>query len=94
MGAAGPPPGFASLAIDPPTSSSARRRSPSYGIVAIVGDIARKLDLNIEKEILPGICHDLDSMRRALIDIKARADAILPTHDWNVVPGGKPEGVA
>ena len=64
------------------------------GIVAIIGDIARKLDLNIEKEILPGIYYDLDSMRRALIDIKSRADAILPTHDWNVLEGGKPEGLA
>ena len=64
------------------------------GIVAIIGDIARKVALNIEQEILPGIYYDLDSMRRALIDIKSRADAILPTHDWNVVPGGKPEGLA
>ena len=63
------------------------------GIVAIIGDIARKLDLNIEQEILPGIYYDLDSMRRALIDIKSKADVILPTHDWNVLPGGKPEGV-
>ena len=64
------------------------------GIVAIIGDIARKLDLNIEQEIMPGIYYDLDSMRRALIDIKSKADVILPTHDWNVLPGGKPEGVA
>ncbi len=64
------------------------------GIVAIIGDIARKLDLNIEQEIMPGIYYDLDSMRRALIDIKSKADTILPTHDWNVLPGGKPEGVA
>ena len=61
--------------------------------MAIIGDIARKLDLNIEQEILPGIYYDLDSMRRALIDIKSSADTILPTHDWNVLPGGKPEGV-
>lgn len=61
------------------------------GVVAIIGDIARKLDLNIEQEILPGIYYDLDSMRRALIDIKSKADVILPTHDWNVLPGGKPE---
>ena len=64
------------------------------GVVAIIGDIARKLDLNIEQEIMPGIYYDLDSMRRALIDIKSKADVILPTHDWNVLPGGKPEGVA
>ena len=63
------------------------------GVVAIIGDIARKLDLNIEQEIMPGIYYDLDSMRRALIDIKSKADVILPTHDWNVLPGGKPEGV-
>ncbi len=64
------------------------------GIVAIIGDIARKLDLNIDKEILPGIYYDLDSMRRALIDIKSRADVILPTHDWKVLEGGKPDDVS
>lgn len=60
------------------------------GVVAIIGDIARKVELNIDKEIMPGIYYDLESMRRALIDIKSRADHILPTHDWQVVDFGKP----
>ena len=55
------------------------------GTVAIVGDIARKVDLNIEQAIPPGIYYDLESMRRALADIARRADQILPTHDWNTV---------
>lgn len=58
------------------------------GTVAIIGDIARKVDLNIEKEIMPGLYYDLESMRRALIDIKSRTDRVLPTHDWQVVGGG------
>ena len=52
------------------------------GTAAIVGDIARKVDLNIEKAIPPGIYYDLEAMRRALKDIGRRADYILPTHDW------------
>ena len=34
---------------------------------------------------MPGLYYDLESMRRALIDIKSRAGIILPTHDWNVL---------
>jgi len=60
------------------------------GTVAMVGDIARKVELNIEREIPPGLYYDLESMRRALIDIKCRADVILPTHDWRVMEFGKP----
>ena len=55
----------------------------------IIRDIARKVDLNIEKEIMPGLYYDLESMRRALIDIKSRADHALPTHDWSVLEFGK-----
>ena len=61
------------------------------GTVAIIGDIARKVELNIEKEIMPGLFYDLESMRRALIDIKSRADIILPTHDWSVIELRKPD---
>lgn len=63
------------------------------GTVAIIGDIARKVELNIEKEIMPGLYYDLESMRRALVDIKSRADRVLPTHDWSVV-GGREAGAA
>ncbi len=59
------------------------------GTVAIIGDIARKVDLNIDKEIMPGLYYDLESMRRALIDIKSRADHVLPTHDWSVLEFAK-----
>lgn len=59
------------------------------GIVAIVGDIARKVDLNIEQAIPPGIYYDLEKMRRALADIGKRADVVLPTHDWGTMERGK-----
>jgi glyoxylase-like metal-dependent hydrolase (beta-lactamase superfamily II) len=59
------------------------------GIAAIVGDIARKVDLNIEQAIPPGIYYDLEKMRRALTDIGRRADVVLPTHDWDTMTRGK-----
>ena len=59
------------------------------GTAAIVGDIARKVDLNIEKAIPPGIYYDLEKMRRALDDIGRRADIVLPTHDWDTLTRGK-----
>jgi glyoxylase-like metal-dependent hydrolase (beta-lactamase superfamily II) len=55
------------------------------GIAAIVGDIARKVDLNIEQGIPPGIYYDLEKTRRALQDIRRRANVILPTHDWETI---------
>jgi glyoxylase-like metal-dependent hydrolase (beta-lactamase superfamily II) len=55
------------------------------GIEAIVGDIARKVGLNISQGIPPGIYYDLESMRRALLEISRSADVILPTHDWGVL---------
>jgi N-acyl homoserine lactone hydrolase len=55
------------------------------GTAAIVGDIARKVDLNIRQGIPPGIYYDLEAMRRALDDIGRRADHVLPTHDWSVI---------
>jgi glyoxylase-like metal-dependent hydrolase (beta-lactamase superfamily II) len=58
------------------------------GTAAIVGDIARKVDLNIRQAIPPGIYYDLEKMRRALADIARRADIILPTHDWDTLTRG------
>lgn len=55
------------------------------GLEVIVGDIARKVDLNIKQEIPPGLYYDLEAMQRALRDISRRADVILPTHDWGVL---------
>ncbi len=48
------------------------------GTAAIVGDIARKVDLNVRQAIPPGIYYDLEKMRRALADIARRARVILP----------------
>ncbi len=59
------------------------------GTAAIVGDIARKVDLNIEQGVPPGIYYDLEAMRRALADIGRRADLILPTHDWGTMKVGE-----
>jgi N-acyl homoserine lactone hydrolase len=59
------------------------------GTAAIVGDIARKVDLNIEQAIPPGIYYDLEKMRRALADIGRRAAIVLPTHDWGTMERGK-----
>jgi N-acyl homoserine lactone hydrolase len=59
------------------------------GSVAIVGDIARKVDLNIEQAIPPGIYYDLEKMRCALADIGRRADVVLPTHDWGTMERGR-----
>ena len=59
------------------------------GTAAIVGDIARKVDLNIDQAIPPGIYYNLEKMRRALSDIARRADIILPTHDWDTLTRGK-----
>ena len=59
------------------------------GVAAIVGDIARKVDLNITQAIPPGIYYDLEKMRRALCDIGDRADLVLPTHDWDTLERGR-----
>ena len=59
------------------------------GTAAIVGDIARKVDLNIGQAIPPGIYYDLEKMRRALADIGRRADVVLSTHDWGTMELGK-----
>jgi glyoxylase-like metal-dependent hydrolase (beta-lactamase superfamily II) len=58
------------------------------GKAAIVGDIARKIDLNIDRLIPPGLFYDLEAMRQALADIRKRADIVLPTHDWETLKKG------
>ena len=60
----------------------------SAGTAAIVGDIARKVELNIRQLIPPGLFYDLEAIRRALADIDRRADLILPTHDWDTLARG------
>jgi N-acyl homoserine lactone hydrolase len=61
----------------------------SHGTAAIVGDIARKVDVNVDQAIPPGIYYDLERMRRALADVARRADVVLPTHDWGSLERGK-----
>jgi glyoxylase-like metal-dependent hydrolase (beta-lactamase superfamily II) len=51
------------------------------GTVALVGDIVRKIDVNVERGIPPGLFYDLESTRRAILDIKRQADRIFPSHD-------------
>jgi len=58
------------------------------GTVALVGDMVRKVDLNVDKAIPPGLFYDLESMMRALADIKERADLIYPAHDPHVAKLG------
>jgi N-acyl homoserine lactone hydrolase len=57
------------------------------GVAAIVGDIVRKVDVNVDRGIPPGLFYDLEDMRRALADIGRRADVVLPTHDYGIVGG-------
>jgi len=56
------------------------------GVVAIVGDMVRKVDLNVDKAIPPGLFYDLEAMRRAIEDIRRRADLIYPAHDPAIAP--------
>lgn len=58
------------------------------GVVALVGDMVRKVDLNIGKAIPPGLFYDLEAMMHALADIKERADLIYPAHDPKIAKLG------
>jgi N-acyl homoserine lactone hydrolase len=58
------------------------------GRVALVGDMVRKVDLNIGKAIPPGLYYDLESMMRAMVDIRERADLVYPAHDPKVAALG------
>ena len=51
------------------------------GVVGCVGDMVRKVDINIGKAIPPGIYYDLEQMQRAMRDIAIRGDIIYPAHD-------------
>ena len=54
------------------------------GVLSLVGDIVRKLDLNVGQGIPPGLFYSLEDMRRAILDIDRRSDIIWPTHDPDV----------
>lgn len=51
------------------------------GVVGLVGDMVRKVDLNVRRVIPPGLFYDLEAMMRAMVDIGERADVIYPAHD-------------
>jgi glyoxylase-like metal-dependent hydrolase (beta-lactamase superfamily II) len=63
------------------------------GMVSIVGDMVRKVELNVDRCVPPGLFYDLESMRRAIDDIRFRSDRILPAHDPEVAPGYEPTPV-
>jgi N-acyl homoserine lactone hydrolase len=56
------------------------------GTVAIVGDIVRKVDLNVDRAVPPGLFYDLEAMRRAIADIRRRSHRVMPAHDPAVAP--------
>lgn len=62
------------------------------GTAAIVGDMVRKVELNVEKGVPPGLFYDLEAMRRAIADIGRRADVILPAHDPAISPARISDG--
>jgi N-acyl homoserine lactone hydrolase len=51
------------------------------GVIGCVGDMVRKVDINVKKAIPPGIYYDLEQMQRAMRDIAIRGDIIYPAHD-------------
>jgi glyoxylase-like metal-dependent hydrolase (beta-lactamase superfamily II) len=56
------------------------------GVVGLVGDMVRKVELNVKKGVPPGLFYDLEQMRRAIEDIERRADFIYPAHDPELSP--------
>ncbi|WP_201318638.1 N-acyl homoserine lactonase family protein [Paenibacillus sp. EPM92] len=54
----------------------------STGNAVILGDIARKVEQNVNKAIPPGLYYDLEATYRAMKKIKRDADFILPSHDY------------
>ncbi|SDI40304.1 N-acyl homoserine lactonase family protein [Paenibacillus naphthalenovorans] len=54
----------------------------SAGNAVILGDIARKVELNVNKGIPPGLFYDLEAAYRAMKKIKRGADFVLPSHDY------------
>jgi hypothetical protein len=69
-------------------AGSMRLRRDFRGTAVIVGDIARKIELNIRRLTPPGLYYDLEAIRRAPADMARKADLILPTHDWDVLARG------
>lgn len=55
------------------------------GVLSLVGDIIRKIDINVDREIPPGLFYDFEEIRRAILDIKRRSDIIWTGHDPELV---------
>jgi N-acyl homoserine lactone hydrolase len=58
------------------------------GVVGLVGDMVRKVDLNVRRAIPPGLFYDLEAMMRAMVDIGERADLVYPAHDPEIALTG------
>ncbi len=64
------------------------------GIVGLVGDMVRKVDLNVNKAVPPGLYYNLEQMQRAMRDIAIRGDIIYPAHDPMVMEEDKEQRIA
>lgn len=64
------------------------------GVVGLVGDMVRKVDLNVKKAVPPGLYYDLEQMQRAMRDIAIRGDIIYPAHDPMVMEEDKEKRIA
>ena len=52
------------------------------GTAIILGDIVRKVELNIGRQVPPGLFYNLRSMQKTLATIKKDGKFFLPTHDY------------
>ncbi len=55
------------------------------GTSILLGDIARNVYLNIEKQIPPGLYYDLRSMQATLAKLRKDGKFFYPTHDYEVL---------
>jgi len=55
------------------------------GMSILLGDIARNVNLNIEKQIPPGLYYDLRSMQITLARLRREGKFFYPTHDYDVM---------
>lgn len=67
-------PGSQAVYVDTPAGTS-----------ILIGDIARNVHLNIEKQIPTGIYYDLRSMQAALAKLRKDGRFFYPTHDYDVL---------
>ncbi len=76
--------------------STAYRVNTAHGKAVLTGDTVSLL-ANFERNVAPGVHSSVDECRAALEKIRAKADAVLPSHDpgtlkrWPPTPPGSPE---